>query len=1383
MSSQSNPKQQKMTKPSVHHGEGYPGFIVRKDLTPGNGRHDYDTLLSYGLDVAKRAPAGTVLPAIGKAHQVTLTGNAYNRAQQIGLWLAEFNELKKIRSKDCKGNGLELYLMYPGDEICSPKGLPILEPKQVASPCDQKRSADCVVKKKEPEPVIVATPAPIIPEAVEQEKPKEAEKWLPHYYARNSTQATYGPTYYPGSMDHALQTLARTGLDENFTWNYYKLPNVTPRLALTKAEQSGEVGGNLGAATGDHLLEGKRFSGENSQSRMDDDYAKKRKGTTGHFQINNPRGRDYIPGHIEVNSDGSYQRSGEFITAPIHGGDYASTWFPFNSVVNHGKLGGMPVGIGTGRPKNQEPFEAETRRWGLSQVNIAMAQVNIGGKHNMFADQRTYLSSPGEATNRIYGYTYMLNAQKTFSEAMRAVESATTPEEKETKARLALTAYRDFSTNFLVKNVDSMAEPTRISGEAIRTYLRDVQKVDVAKIDAELPGIPQLDLVDMSNEQKESQYDWNVAKKRFTSLEEGKTNAALQASKKFVYLTMNDVEARIARNDATRLDEAGVISNARDAWKTINYKADGSTVDEAAIKRFGDFVATDTSAAIEMGQTLRDIWQHNEFYTRDGKKLTNKEAKDLVKSFIGDNKEVLDDITRSGNTTPIPFAPDQALPIARPDLIGPAVGAKIKENPEAFAKLMDMVTGDERGKKSDGRRFGTALLHTIGAERPTSGEDGVQAPAIKDILATKKTDQDKEGELNPVQKKLHDQITNATLYAEEGAAGRSVLGANHIDNTITQAQKNAKAGIPVDLNQTYAEAYSSPKAKELGSDQVIIQALKNHPGLARDVYLASVLNNPEELKAAEDGLRSLKRSQKSKLQDYDGLYSVIKDTRRAAEEYKRTGNAEDMNKAVEKFGRFFTVLEENAGAKRDRVQNKAQQSMTAWNGLMQTIGNDEGMSAAMVQTMSRHTSFRDALLKSGQDAVYADSMRHSTTPKYSVPNTSGDDVYQSVFFTLPVNEKTGKVDANKGFLGLTKNQVTVNTEVIQKVLAGNTTAKDIANAQAKAANAAPLFSENKADTSVANNQPATQETAAATQTAYPANSKLITFKNGSTAKLIMNTDGETVDWAATEAANKGNSKAKNKALGRQVQLDAFGAGTVDWTKTEMVFNKNGATLSDANNAPVTNLAPAANNAPNQNAAPNQTANQQPVSNNEAAGPINQNSLPANVQQQLAELKLQGVTNGISENNALRTNPVLYLGSSTNQDGTPVNQQAALANWLTTKINEHPQLKNDQKVNNPEAINKAAEQLIANNLVKISNNPDELVATANMEAVQQNLATFPNMNMGMGFDRRILLLFLPIPKHITKIVEVPCVGCQPIPTTPTIPSNPIPSNPVPTGRLF
>lgn len=1371
---------------------GYTHYVVQGDRIRNNVQN-YDTMIEIAREWLRLNPDVKKLPAVAGAPGMELNLYGKNgkplslttRLERLQEWMGEVNNLKYKTINVCDENGvyhkMRLFFIHPGMELDLPMGTEVRNPRQAQSPCSKGAGVDCAPA---PTPTPEPEPEPLLTMPGPEPKPEpKTPEYTPHYYTRMSSPATDGKQYKPGTMDHALQTAARTGLFPEFTYNYYQLANITPRNQLRNAKDSGQVGTSDGIG-GDHLMEGKHTIGESRESRKDNEAAR-RWGTTGRKFMNAPRGRTYFPGEIEeVTADGSYIRSNQFTFAQVRSSHEAAATF-FGQVVNLGPVSKLPIKYGAGTPNHEEVLESSTRRWGLSQVDYVMAKVNLGGKSNMFVNQQAVISAPFESPDRIYGALFLRNAQNELVTSMQAVDAATTPEDKQAAATRALTAYRDFSDNFLVKGTDAMAIPVKQSGDALRDYLRNQKGVDVDAIDKDLYDFaktPRLGLKDMAQEQLESQLDYKVArgsksaekdkdgkfsKGRYSSIQPGQTNDALKAAERFAYPIMNKVELDLARNNFVDKDEAAMGADSAQAWQLITKNPDNS-VNTNAITAFGKFVEKDSNAAVEIGQTLRDVWNHPEFYTKaDGSKLTSKEAKELVKSFIGEEKikdetgkeidnPVYADITIRGNTSPVPYMRDQSLPIAHPDLIGPAVGKAIQANPEKFAELMGTVTGAEDNKKgkSDGRRYGIALLRTLGAERMATGNDGDEAPGLHSVLeAIPNPGQEKE---NPNAALVRSAVVNAAAYAEKGASGRSLRGAVHLDNTYVEAQQNAQFGNGVDLNQTYQNLFMDGTARDLKADQVAVEGLKNNEQLSTDVVIATLLRNPQALQGAEDGLRSYSRSSKAKLQSYDELHAVMRRTRKAAEDYQEALSdgknperaKEKLDKAVQKLGDFFMRREDRSDSSREGVLNKARQEVTAWEGMMGIIADDPTMSRELLTTMARDSRFRDEFIKAVPETVFADSMRHSMVPDDHIPQFQSDTGYQSRFFTFKT-DKSGKVDAWNSW-GLGRNHVTVNRDEVLNAVEGNTgmegaraaqEAVTIANQRANEAAILAVEGDKKAPTLSLGKGGSVE------QDGKPLDNVLI--------KSVLNADGTVQDLVLK---NNGKVDAKETAKnlphaadqGLDVKRDAQGA--IDWKATNaanplaqtVTLNENGSVNLTNLHTGIEKPAPAAN-----------------LTTSTAA----QNITGADGLNDQARAAVQSLNLGhlaVTTNNPLQINPVV-LGENTQQ-----SHQAALAGWLQNQVNLNPQLKHDKSLNTPEAIANAAQTMIDQNMVTVHQQAGQLVATPEQSNINATFAMGGMLGQGqIGLNTNLLLLFiLPFIKTHTGVPpEVPDVPLEEIPYEP------------------
>ncbi len=1062
MSSNANPKKRKGRNPETY---GNPNqnfehlYVVRGDMSPEDGEKNYDTLSTIAEEWLRLNPTATSIAAGDIAGARELRGNKWSKIKAIVRWIDEENLLKDAQGRICNDRngkkftyplileGMKLDLpmnanapeLAEGMEPIQGKTVRVTNPRQ-GSDCGGAKA--CLVKNGDTVAEPIVTAEPIVEPIVTAEPPKkDIEPSKLYFSTRQPSASSEGARINPYSTQWNLEVLAMTGEDMNFSKEWWSLKNITPNKRARSERYTGE------ADTENYGRQGKNAGG-NKLSRQDNADMAKGFYMNGNGPWTADKGRPFTNGYVaSIGDDGVMTRMDETVSAWVRDGNYAST--AFGRVWDKGDLGGVPVGISAFNPSKQMSMFSKTGRHGITQVRAALAEVNLGGKHNIWADQQTWLSNFMEAPNRIGEYTMVKVAYSHFQENMEAVETATTAEDKKAAAIEALKAFRDLKDNPMIRTADSNTHgPLLKAEEAIQTFLATETKLDIASLNEEVKDLtkhPRVLPKTMTAEQKEELLNSHIPDKRITHVIPGESSKVYEMLIDQVYVTQNSVEFEIAQGKGKLLEEPAMIQASREAWKLISRYPEDEGANKEAAAAFGDFVARDHGAAVEVGSALSDILKNPKNYG-----LKDKEAEALVKQLCGNDadensKLVFQNIDYTGKTPRLFGLNDKPFAVSRADLIGPTVGKVLKENPELFAKFADTISGEEKGANSDGRRHGIALLRALGAEHGKDYAENGDAKGLRDVIASLGDAGEAYFSGSGAKKGadiIRESVRDAVVYAESGSSGRSATAAVYLDNVITKEQLNATTR-KTDMNALYDKLFTSTEAREIGANRVAVEGLKAHPGLARDVVLATMLRNPDALREVEDVLKNDSRSLKKKLHKYDELRDVLKDAREAAADYKASGDDKDLTKATQKLGRYFTKLEDAADGKSERVKVRAEQRVVAWDAMMDAIGKSDAMSAAMVDTMKGNEGLRNAFIASTRETVLNDDAPESHVPGKVTPlATNGDALYQSQFFALPTkkgdlnSDKEGKVDSNKGLFGLTKRQVTVNADAIKAVVKG-----------------------------------------------------------------------------------------------------------------------------------------------------------------------------------------------------------------------------------------------------------------------------------------------------------------------------------------------------------
>lgn len=1018
--------QGKLKKPFANgkniHG-GHTTFVVRPDMFK-NDQVEYDTVDMIAEAWIKKNPNVKELPALTVVdskgtHEFAAVPLGKNKLNAVRLWIQRANALPRVDGKYCDATHFDNPRIFPGQELALPPGSNDLSPRQIYLKC-----TTCEVKTNQQEidvhggPTVAVTPKsppppPEVPPVVVP--PKE---WTPHEYFRQSSQATDGPIYRPGSMDHALLTLARSGLDETFSKGYFAIRNVTPRMSV-----KGEKGSGQGIGEDSYLIEGDAPFG-NRRSRRDNDYAIRNSHTTGGESwgqrfMTGPRGRVYFPADAEVITQGEelggYSRYDGQRVEKAHGGHIRMPLFNKVSIRWHNNLG-LPYGRSKDIPARQEVLEAETRRWGLSQVDAVLPNVNFIGGDNKFVDVQARISGPFESPDRVYAYMHLLNAQEAFCASMRRMDECDSPADKQRCAETALQAYRDFQENMLVSRADVMRIPMEESGKAIRNYMTS-QGVDVAAIDTKLPSLPHLSVVDMPQEQLEQQQDYHKKQDtRYRDIKPGETNVAYSASEEYAYVNQNYFEQECAKGHAVEAhSEREVSDQTRQAFELILKKKE-------SVRSVTNFIATNRNMQIEFGQLLHDMYNHPDNYGLN----SQEEASQLIDQLIGDNEAAREQITNQGKThggalgifgTRKLAGYDDPRHMTNPKVLGQAIGANINTNTAVVAEILDRATNTEFGRNNqggtDGRRFGRAMLHAYGADH-SNFEEGELPNGYKNLAAT--LDPSDE----PIVRKA---VLDVSVAVEKGAAGRSENAVQKLDNTFADEQHKAQQG-DVDLNRTFERTMGGADAHREGLDQIAVKGVVDHQMLVREAIVATGLRHPQFFKELASEVKEMKGTTLNTgifFNHYGFISRKLRKAGKAADKYEETGNEHQFEKAIRKTVRIFEKLDTKAAQGKDK-------GAVIGNGMevvVDMIGNNPELSRMFIETVGNNEELRNAFLKSvwSEGIMKTDGTRPTNHGRRSpekgrtYPDPNDDHYYDPQFLH---DRQTGgrrkKYDVDRGVL-------------------------------------------------------------------------------------------------------------------------------------------------------------------------------------------------------------------------------------------------------------------------------------------------------------------------------------------------------------------------------
>lgn len=1272
--------------------DAYSTFVVRGDLDARDGVKTYDTLDGWVDALHQKGGNGT------KA--------------DIKKWIIRANNLQRVRQKDCDGRYYSSYLFPEGRELAIPPNNDDFSPYQNflhCSTCEVNvgplRGTDVNFVpnggfKFQPGKVIIPPPPP--PPVSDQAR---------YFDVRRPSASSLGSEIRQGDVRWNLELMAMSGIDMDFSREFYSLKNAAPNKRLQRKEKRST------SETEGFVLEG-RNRGRTELSEMDDESMDKNTYANGKRSRRNDKGRPFVNGYItKVEDDGTLVRKDGTVGAFVHGGDYASERQFGLGIKQHHIPKGVPISFVLFNPSKQISTFGQTARHGLTESRYAMAEVNIGGKHNMFADQHTWMSGFFDSPDRVGNYTVLKYDERYFDTKMAELEAASTLEKKQELATEVLKAWRDIKDNPMMRVVDSHTQGAMVKNqEALHDYLTRVIGVNANTIAKEVEDVskhPRIVPQVMGDEQYNYLDKNGIRQDRLSGIKVKEINTSYEALVRETFTVQNSIEHQIALGKSKALEEAGAIQMTRETWQTITQKSDG-TINTDGIKAYGAFIARDRSAAIETGMALSDMLRNPQNYD-----MKKEDAETFVKSICGDTddgKLAFKNVSHLGQTPRIGH--DKPFAVSRPDLIGKAVGAVVKENPGLFKQFIDKINREE---VKDGRRHAVAMIHALAAEHHFEKSlENKDPQAVADIAKSLPADKVEA---------FCAAVRDVTAYTESAASGRSVQGVNYIDNKMASAQETARQGTTADLDTLYNDLFTSKDAVESKAHMVAVKSLKAHPALAIDAILATALRDPKMFEKLEKGLDQYGDGIHNKLEEYHTLRKSLKRARKELEQYKRTGKAEDLNDAVQDLGRFFVRLEDNADARKDRIRNNAEQRMNAWQAVVDIVGNDAAMSASVVETIAKNTTMRNDFIKAVPSAVFQDNLRHNHVPSHIEPKmTMSDELHTLMLFSLP-HDANGNVKSRKGLFG--KTQVTVNQDLVQTFVNPSGTQGG--------ANVLQQTSLNDIITSITDQNQQEQLSS-------------ILGENGALQKMRNNASSNPNFAQQLQGANKDAKPAEMLAAALAANDASLGRDSTLLVNTAQRMIDHGMVKIIT----VDNQTRLIVNPTLKNKAYDPNAIQEQLQT--SAGTAGSN-LPLRVDsaKELEAIRTKMGLNGVSAQNALGLNPVIYLPNDQ-------NRQEAIASWLKTMASGNPTLANDSDFKDQAKLNAMAEQLLNSGAIEVKGNSNQLLVNTNQLGLDKTFAQAENMAQGVGFDRRLLLLLLPlaVQRQSTKFLDIieliPCEQC-------------------------
>ena len=982
--------------------------------------------------------------------------------------IIQLNGFTDVHGEDCVGNPLKHPNIVRGEVV----KIPVVSQELV-----NMNWAGCVLcgdipplkpLEAAPPPVQLAPPPPPPPPAPIVTQVREE---MPHEYFRQDAPSQNPRAWPVGSTMNALELAARTGLlnkDKDgvskFSAEYYALKNVAARHSAVAEKDSGEMGSNVdGNITGDFQQPGDHMLGEDSESRKDDasrdiDHTTGEGGLIGK-EITGPRQHGFVTGHIEkVGEDGTLYRDEHMPLEFAHGGNYA--YDALGAQIHVGNMLGLPVGVLDIAPDKQTVLDSETQRWGLAQPNAVQAKVNEAGFNNLFRDQQTTLSGPLESPDRIYAYTFGMNAKQEFLNGMRAMDAAKTPQDKQAAAVHALNAYRDLQDNFMVKRVDSYRIPMQKDLDAVRNYMQ-TQGIDLTAADAAVSTAPRLLPHDMDVEDLRKMQDYHGLKdSRYEGIgRDPNITKAYAAALQYVYRPMNSFEAYVARGgeNAAGLPAAEKTAAMRGAIETLMAGKDTN-------RAVADAMNSNPNLGIQVISAVHDMPRN---YAAYGFK-SQDDAQAYVDSLTRGDKTAQKQLDRNGDTTPLPvLGQDDRFADDEPKAVVPVIAKTFAENPAVFHEFLDRISNPayhtQKNGKSDDVPYATGFLGAYGAERPQAGAaEAADTQNYTNLYTSLGLTKGSDGE-----KALFKAVTKAAISRENGAGGLSMQAKQDLDNRMTHAQQVKEGAVVVtsdadiqkikdsgqggtvqivrgdardqgiaaavtsnDVHGLYNQLLDSDGARVTGSQRASVAGLAEHPGLARDAVVLAILRDPNAFDGVIKELEDMDESVQG--DKYGDLADALRSAKNHAKKYQKKGDQKDLDNAVRAIGGFFANMETNSS------NSGGAWRFNAWNVMLNAAAQDQHASTAIVEAVGSDAQMRAAAIKFIPSLVAADDgVRPQNEGKVGEGNQLPSDIdgsadYASRFFTLARNSD-GKV-LGTGLFGRRYGRIGVDDTTLTSLL-------------------------------------------------------------------------------------------------------------------------------------------------------------------------------------------------------------------------------------------------------------------------------------------------------------------------------------------------------------
>ena len=1026
-------------------------FTVRGDLAK-NGVQENDTLTQIAQAwLEKNNQDGTKLPAVpdeiahikvkkGKTGekdydindnlQLSPGASLANR-QKLVAWIMAVNELHTAHGKTCI-TPIDFPYIYPGLQLALPEGKNIA-PKQVSLLC----SLDEFAVQGTPEN-LMAGEAIRLPnlQRMEYIEPKTAVE-----FGRQNASSTNPLRYVPGSQDAAELAFALTGLDEPFTTNYFDIHNITSRHSVTGETKSGE--GDNGQKN--NRPHGGRYKQNDDLKKHDKDH----RSFLGRL-FNGDRGHDYMAGYVPTrDEDNAFVRDEKYHVAFAYGGSNYAT----KRIVTIP----LPFGAGVllGRPNHEAPINSFTLDTGGTMGAVSLSALGKKGWNTTFRDEQTQNTVPLETQERVYSYMYLKNAVKNLEESIAIVQSPTaTQEEKQKAAETAMVAARDYRRNMFIRRVDSMQASIDQRFDAMKQMFV-YNKVDMTELTDEkindLEAHPRLAVRTMDEDQLKKMRNFHKGDNslfggRFAGIKPGEFDPAVNApiGLDYAYPMMTFAEQVMASGKLADPKREEVLKASEQMWDRMLYKpaadAGAATTTDAAKKDedtpastagreingetiavWGGIVKTNRNAQITWLEALHDMeYNPQNYFTAD--EMRHNVHKKLLAQLIPQDKEAAKDVTNHNRTALLPFVSDGPFSNRKPEETGPLYGQAIIDHPAAFAeaghRMSSLDYGNDSKGRSDGRRFAAGMIRNLGVERVKDGtvkEDGYLPPsfiAVSQSLNGNQPDSEKND------KQLGD-VTIQTVTAHEmRAADRSVQAVQLVDNKF-KAEQSAQDHTAA---ETAANVYST-----IAERKVLVEGLQRHQLLARDAVLVAIATNPDAFKGMEKIMHQNGHT------NYGDLRELLKQTREYYADYQDTQNPKYLDKMVQNYGEFHTLME----SKKQRRTNERRQK-SEFN-FLEAISKDDVATKALTDVILNTPVMRNAALRDTPEFIAetdgtrktdfsAAQGKHQDKVIASSGDHSYSDVpYESPFFTLPTDEN-GDVKLHKGFLNLGKRDVIVTPQ-------------------------------------------------------------------------------------------------------------------------------------------------------------------------------------------------------------------------------------------------------------------------------------------------------------------------------------------------------------------